>query len=113
MWGNTTHAPDDEPDSAHSHGELIAFRDSTSDGSTRNMSAVDAGTWILEHTPTTFQKMLATNYSFGIERDEQKLAENDNDPTKWSNPLEIRCAPYHALFMLLNRFLLGCRMHPQ
>jgi len=54
------------------------------------MTAVEAGTWILEHTPVTFQKMLATNYSFEMERDEKKLEKNDRDHTKWSNPLEIR-----------------------
>ena len=35
--------------------------------------------------------MIATNYSFGIERDEEKLKENDLDHRKWSNPLEIQC----------------------
>jgi phospholipid:diacylglycerol acyltransferase len=34
--------------------------------------------------------MLANNYSFGIERDEEALARNDLDHTKWSNPLETR-----------------------
>ena len=91
MWGNATHAPDDESDNAHTHGELIAFRrelspappdmdttpmsgnasagarpvevGSVADGngsgqgtvSARNMTADEAGTWILEHTPTSFQ----------------------------------------------------------
>jgi phospholipid:diacylglycerol acyltransferase len=54
------------------------------------MNADDASLWILEHTPSSFQKMVATNYSFGIERDEGRLIENDDDPTKWSNPLEVR-----------------------
>lgn len=34
--------------------------------------------------------MLATNYSFGLERDEEALVRNDGDHTKWSNPLEVR-----------------------
>ena len=34
------------------------------------------------------QKMLATNFSYGIEKDEKKLRANDRDHTKWSNPLE-------------------------
>jgi len=37
-----------------------------------------------------FQKMMATNYSFGIERDEEVLERNDRDHTKWTNPLEHR-----------------------
>jgi len=36
------------------------------------------------------QKMLATNFSYGIEKDEMKLKANDRDHTKWSNPLESR-----------------------
>ena len=34
--------------------------------------------------------MIATNYSYGIERDEEALKRNDLDHTKWTNPLEIR-----------------------
>jgi hypothetical protein len=34
--------------------------------------------------------MIATNYSFGIEREEAQLKRNDVDHTKWTNPLEVR-----------------------
>ena len=34
--------------------------------------------------------MLATNFSYGIEKNEKKLKANDRDHTKWSNPLESR-----------------------
>lgn len=37
------------------------------------------------------QKMIWTNYSFGIERNEQVLKKNALDPRKWSNPLEVQC----------------------
>jgi phospholipid:diacylglycerol acyltransferase len=79
------------------------------------MTADVAGAWILEHTPSHFQvslpsaylvlsrrhcankpdelqKMMATNYSFGIERDEKALKRNDFDHRKWTNPLEHRYA---------------------
>ena len=36
------------------------------------------------------QRMMESNYSNGIERDEEQLARNDHDPTKWTNPLEVR-----------------------
>ena len=58
VWGNATHAPDDECDTSHSHGELIAFRPMAAppeDQSARNMTVEEASNWILEHTPTTFQ----------------------------------------------------------
>jgi phospholipid:diacylglycerol acyltransferase len=38
---------------------------------------------------------MASNYSFGIERDEEVLKRNDFDHTKWTNPLEHR---YVTLF---------------
>jgi phospholipid:diacylglycerol acyltransferase len=60
VWGNGVHAPDDECNAIHSHGQLIAFRQSQAGivarGETwRNMTADEASRWILEHTPSTFQ----------------------------------------------------------
>jgi phospholipid:diacylglycerol acyltransferase len=39
---------------------------------------------------TKEQKMIWTNYSFGIERDEEVLKRNALDPRKWTNPLEVQ-----------------------
>jgi phospholipid:diacylglycerol acyltransferase len=33
--------------------------------------------------------MVATNYSFGFEKDEKQLKKNAADHTKWTNPLEV------------------------
>ncbi|KAF8222646.1 phospholipid/diacylglycerol acyltransferase [Tricholoma matsutake] len=99
IWGNGTHAPDDESEASHTHGQLIAFRPSwfispeTAGDIAGNMTAEEAGAWILQHTPSAFQKMIATNYSFGIERNVDLLKMNDLDPMKWTNPLEVRL-PY-------------------
>ena len=129
VWGNVTSAPDDQEGASHTHGELISFRnvlhESHNDTTgvakvTSNMTADEAGTWILEHTPTSFQvcvscsiahlpyadsptslkKMMATNYSFGIERDEKQLKQNDVDHTKWTNPLEHRYESVLSQFRL-------------
>ena len=45
--------------------------------------------------------MMEANYSCGIERDEKQLKKNDDDPRKWSNPLESRCV---WLFFICFRF---------
>ena len=54
-----TFAPDDMANSTHSHGSLISFRSGSpalqSDSELSNMTSQDAGTWILERTPATFQ----------------------------------------------------------
>ncbi|KAF8518206.1 phospholipid:diacylglycerol acyltransferase [Gautieria morchelliformis] len=92
VWGNTTWAADDLPNAWQTHGQFVAFRpiSGVHDPGLRNLTADEASNFILEHTPSTFQRMMATNYSFGIERDETVLAENDRNHTKWTNPLETR-----------------------
>lgn len=60
-----------------------------------NLTAEEAGNWILQHTPYSWQKMIATNYSYGIERNEEVLKKNGQDHTKWTNPLEIQCVAWH------------------
>ncbi|KAG8909366.1 hypothetical protein FRC00_010267 [Tulasnella sp. 408] len=67
-----------------------------------NLTAEEAGNWILQHTPYSWQKMIATNYSYGIERDEEVLKRNNQDHTKWTNPLEIQLpnAPSMKIFCL-------------
>ncbi|CAO1636915.1 unnamed protein product [Sympodiomycopsis kandeliae] len=54
-----------------------------------NLSASDALTWLLQQTPSNFQRMVEQNYSNGIEYDEEQLRRNNQDPRKWSNPLEV------------------------
>ncbi|OCH92023.1 Lecithin:cholesterol acyltransferase [Obba rivulosa] len=93
VWGNVTWAPDDVANRNHTHGQLFAFRKSAisagdEDADLRNMTASEAGAYVLAHTPTYFQKMIATNYSFGLERDEEVLKRNNLDHRKWTNPLE-------------------------
>lgn len=100
MWGNETHAPDDADDTEHSHGHFVAFRDSgvstkglhERDPGVGNLTAGDVTNWILESTPVPYQKMVASNYSFGFERDEKQLQANNHDFKKWTNPLEIQWA---------------------
>lgn len=59
MWGNATWAPDDLDNTTHSHGALISFRNNSvgidGEDGLFNMTSTEAGTWILERTPTTFQ----------------------------------------------------------
>ena len=51
-----------------------------------------------------WQKMMATNYSFGIERDEEALKRNNFDHTKWSNPLEHRCVLFQVQVVIWSSF---------
>lgn len=95
VWGNSTWAPDDEEGAEDTHGHIYSFRQPGVDQQDLNehtvkvnLTATEAHNWMLQHTPSSFQRMLATNYSHGIERDPEKLQANNADHTKWSNPLE-------------------------
>ncbi|KAF8331369.1 phospholipid/diacylglycerol acyltransferase [Cantharellus anzutake] len=92
IWGNATHAPDDLPNMNHTYGHFFSFRalSSSLHPSASNLTSTRAAEYILEHVPETWQKMLYSNYSNGIEKDEGKLKENGKDFRKWTNPLEIQ-----------------------
>ena len=101
VWGNGTHAPDDADDAEHSHGHFVAFRDpgasakelhERANSGIANLTAGDVTNWIIESTPVSYQKMVSSNYSFGLERDEKQLQANNHDFRKWTNPLEIQWA---------------------
>lgn len=55
VWGNATYAPDDRDDFTHKHtyGQLISFRNDSIEA--QNLTAAEAGNWILERTPVSFQ----------------------------------------------------------
>lgn len=84
VWGDEHSAPDDVANTTQTFGHLYLFADGTSANLT-----LDASTnFLLQNSPSTFQRMLSSNYSFGIERNPALLRRNNADPTKWSNPLE-------------------------
>ncbi|KIM23021.1 hypothetical protein M408DRAFT_332589 [Serendipita vermifera MAFF 305830] len=99
IWGNGTHAPDDMEDGEHTQGHFISFRPKANEEvphvmderpSVGNLTVTAASNWILSHTPSSYQRMISANYSFGFERDEKRLAANNHDFTKWTNPLEVQ-----------------------
>ena len=47
--------------------------------------------------------MIASNYSYGIERDETQLRKNNLDQRKWTNPLEVQCVA-SSCSMLWHRY---------
>lgn len=86
----------DEPNAEDTHGHVFSFKqpgvsqdDLNAQTVQSNLTASEAQTWLMQHSPSTFQRMLESNYSNGIERSEEQLKLNNQDPTKWANPLEV------------------------
>ncbi|CDZ96443.1 phospholipid:diacylglycerol acyltransferase [Phaffia rhodozyma] len=111
IWGNEDSAPDDPLDATHSHGTFLSFRHSdaptaekelTAEHVSPNLTVTESNAFMLQHTPMPFQKMYGTNYSSGIEADIDQLRKNNQDHTKWTNPLEIQLpnAPSLKIFCM-------------
>lgn len=111
IWGNQDSAPvrfmlfrasqwltylqDDPPNATDTHGRFLSFRhdgvppeDAKLEAATvsPNMTSDEASPYVLMHTPSAFQRMIASNYSYGFEGDEERLKENAMDHTKVRQP---------------------------
>lgn len=53
-----------------------------------NLTASQAYTWLLQHTPSTFQQMVERTYSNGMEFEEEQVIKNNQIEKTWANPLE-------------------------
>lgn len=67
-----------------------------------NLTLDDALLYLRKHTSREWQDMVTQNFSLGIERDEKQLIKNNQDHTKWSNPLEVQLphAPSMQIYCL-------------
>ncbi|WFD34233.1 phospholipid:diacylglycerol acyltransferase [Malassezia cuniculi] len=99
IWGNLTWAPDDFPGTNRTFGSFFDYK---TENATESMDLTKSIDWLLEHAPETYRNMLASNYSFGFERDPRKIARNNKDQTKWTNPLETSLpnAPNMKIFCI-------------
>ncbi|CAE7128382.1 unnamed protein product [Rhizoctonia solani] len=102
-------APDDPPEIApeDSHARFFNFRASppadhvlSGPGIPGNLSAEQAGNWLLGNVEDKWQASKITFY-LG-KRDPDQLAKNDDDHTKFSNPLEVKLpnAPSMRIYCL-------------
>ncbi|KAI8367957.1 Lecithin:cholesterol acyltransferase-domain-containing protein [Choanephora cucurbitarum] len=105
VWGNESNAPDDEVAEEYmSFGNMISFvprpegmdensteiPSSLHDPLIKNYTVTGVIDLLLQNADDLYGRHLHANYSFGLTTDKSQLAKNDNDPTKWSNPLETR-----------------------
>ncbi|KAI8884271.1 LACT-domain-containing protein [Backusella circina FSU 941] len=102
IWGHSKEAPDDEVNSRdHSYGSLLSFTDdSNEDGlslspseerfikSNQNLSVDTAFDLLHKMGEVDYARMLQSNFSFGITTSKRQLKKNNQDPVKWTNPLE-------------------------
>lgn len=93
IWGNLTSAPDDiyfnKTLKNSSFGSFIKFKKNLSEFSAKNLSMQSSIDYLLEHSEEWFKNRVYDQYSFGIVNNPKQLALNNQDHSKWSNPLEV------------------------
>lgn len=90
VWGNSTWAPDDEPDVPFTGGNLINFRETNSSWSRRNLTVDDSMDLLFNSTEDWYVKQVLDSYSHGVAHTRNEVEANEDDPRKWLNPLESR-----------------------
>lgn len=102
IWGNLTHSPDDpsntlmtnltdiEIEGTHkeSLGSFIRFESKKNKANNRNFTIQDSIDYILDFSPDWFANRVRSQYSFGVADSASQLSKNNQDHSKWSNPLE-------------------------
>lgn len=109
VWGNSTHAVDDPSNLLSTNetdvkiggpknqtfGNFIRYKkrgDSVSAqglGEETSLTMEESIDKLLESQPDWLSKRITENYSFGVAKSAAELAKNNQDPLKWSNPLEV------------------------
>ncbi|KAH8844229.1 hypothetical protein MCOR27_007167 [Pyricularia oryzae] len=93
VWGNTTWAPDDLPGQQKSYGPVLNFRKGygyNKTAPTRNMTVSTAMQYLFDTSEDWYQNNVKRSYSHGVAHTKAEVDANEDDPTKWINPLETR-----------------------
>lgn len=78
----------DNQNKTHSHRDFLRFKDNNGEYSNTTFSMAESLEFLLDQSPGSFQRRTAEHYSYGVSQSEDQLVANNNDHTKWSNPLE-------------------------
>lgn len=112
IWGNLTYSPDDPSNTLltnvseveirgpkdHTFGKFIRYRSRNGkinkatgiDLLSKDFTMAQSIEKILNHSPDWFRNRIKENYSFGVAKTTAELRRNNNDHSKWSNPLEVQ-----------------------
>lgn len=96
VWGHEFFAPDDgvdrsivSTDNHISYGKFIRFKHAKSDLSNKNLTMPESIDYLLKQGDMNFRRRVEESYSFGLAMTRKEVEANNNDPSKWSNPLEV------------------------
>ncbi|KAF3941241.1 hypothetical protein ABW19_dt0207754 [Dactylella cylindrospora] len=85
-------APDDQANQTTSFGNFIKFKyynQTTNETEFKNLTVGGSIDYLLESSEPWFRDQVLGSYSHGIAWSVAQAKENEQDPTKWINPLEV------------------------
>lgn len=98
IWGDMYSAPDDCLDvnstscnsgGTDSFGNFIRFAEDIGEYSSKNLTLEESIDFLFDQGPEWFKNRALTHYSYGYATSAEELSANENDFSKWSNPLEV------------------------
>ncbi|KAK9468151.1 Lecithin:cholesterol acyltransferase-domain-containing protein [Lipomyces arxii] len=102
VWGNLEGAVDDGGNRTVSFGNFIQFKHTLSPLSANNLTVAQSIDYLFSQAPAWFKDRVTENYSHGLAQTRAQVEANENNPTKWVNPLEVALpnAPEMAIYCL-------------
>lgn len=89
IWGDESYAPDDYMNQNVSFGNFIRFKKPKSSLSSRNLTIPDSIDYLLDQGSHNFKNKITQSYSYGLAQTKEEVEQNEKDPRKWTNPLEV------------------------
>lgn len=90
VWGNSTWAPDDQPDQEMTYGNLLNFRENNSSLTKKNLTVPESLDYVFDQSEDWYRDQVLRSYSHGVAHTTAEVEANENDPRTWLNPLEAR-----------------------
>ena len=91
IWGTLDGAPDDSPGQNYTFGSFLNFKDGTGFAThKRNLTVDESLEYLFNTTEDWYRRQVNDSYSRGIAHTAAEVESNEDDPTKWINPLETR-----------------------
>ncbi|KKA28007.1 hypothetical protein TD95_004844 [Thielaviopsis punctulata] len=91
VWGDLNSAPDDVPGQNFTFGSFINFkRGENVTTPAQNFTVNEAISYLQNSTDGWYRDMLDGSYSRGVAKSAEEVTANEDDPSKWINPLETR-----------------------
>ncbi|KAH3673340.1 hypothetical protein WICMUC_003700 [Wickerhamomyces mucosus] len=91
IWGNLENGSFEDrlhPNNTETFANFIRFDEEIGQYSSKNLTVADSIEFVLQNSPSWFERRTKEHYSYGVAKSARELQENNQNYPTWSNPLE-------------------------